>query len=179
MQSRAEKTSELRESLADKVSKAARSHLKLHSQASISNRDSLKHRRKLNVRLNKTVGRRGNDSTDAFETKSLVSQRQALSKERVREDRSLNILTKRALKQLRDKEHGYATNSIGVMSGQISTARGERQADHISECSSKLKQTVKRTMYSAFPESKGEKKAMSKLGEVQAKAQLDALKRFI
>lgn len=34
-------------------------------------------------------------------------------------------------------------------------------------------------MYSAFPEMKEQKETMGKLGQMQAKAQLDALKRFI
>jgi len=34
-------------------------------------------------------------------------------------------------------------------------------------------------MYSAFPDRKDQKKNQGKLGEMQAKAQLDALKRFV
>jgi len=54
----------------------------------------------------------------------------------------------------------------------------DRGADQMTESSSHIKQSVKRTIYSAFPEMK-DQKTMSKLGEMQAKAQLDALKRFI
>ena len=51
--------------------------------------------------------------------------------------------------------------------------------DNGSESSSLIKQNIKRTMYSAFPEMKENKVVGNKLGEMQAKAQLDALKRFI
>ena len=50
--------------------------------------------------------------------------------------------------------------------------------DKISESSSRIKTSIKKTLYSAFPDHK-DKKTMNKLGEMQARAQLDALKRFI
>lgn len=55
----------------------------------------------------------------------------------------------------------------------------ERQErDKISVSSSRIKQNIKKTLYSAFADQKA-KGAVSKLSEMQAKAQLDALKRFI
>jgi len=47
-----DRKSELRETLADRVSQAAKTQVKLRSQAAISNRDGNKVRRKLNLRLN-------------------------------------------------------------------------------------------------------------------------------
>ena len=50
----ADRKSELRETLADRVSHATKSHVKLRSQASITSRDGNNVRRKFNLRLNKT-----------------------------------------------------------------------------------------------------------------------------
>jgi hypothetical protein len=46
---------------------------------------------------------------------------------------------------------------------------GDRTTDQISESSSHIKHNIKRSLYSAFPEMK-DKKTMSKLGDMQAKA---------
>lgn len=48
-----------------------------------------------------------------------------------------------------------------------------------SETSSTIKHNIKRTMYSAFPDLKERPVNKGRLSEMQAKAQLDALKRFI
>ena len=112
--------SELRESLADRKSFVAKSRTKLRSQAPTieshhSKRSNQDLRKKVGLRLKKTGRNRGEDS--AFDTKSLVSQRSMISKEQKREERSLNILTKRALNQLTDNskrgdESSYFTRSL-------------------------------------------------------------------
>ena len=53
-----------------------------------------------------------------------------------------------------------------------------RESDKMSENSVQIKKSVKKTLYSAFPDQKNEK-TMSRLSTMQARAQLDALKRFI
>ena len=58
-----------------------------------------------------------------------------------------------------------------------SQVRSLTDRDTISEKSSCLKKRVNNAMYSAFPELKEE--LFKELGETQARAQLDALKRFI
>ena len=72
-----------------------------------------------------------------------------------------------------------AGNKIDKRHG-TSTSMGRGNADNMStENSTLIKQNIKRTMYSAFPDLKEQETTMGRLGQMQAKAQLDALKRFI
>lgn len=48
-----------------------------------------------------------------------------------------------------------------------------------SESSSIIQKNIKQTMYSAFPDLKNQQLTMGRLMDMQTKAQLDALKRFI
>ena len=59
----------------------------------------------------------------------------------------------------------------------LSQGRSLTDRDTISEKSSCIKKRVSNAMYSAFPELKEE--LFKELGDTQARAQLDALKRFI
>ena len=174
---------ELRESLADRKSYVAKSSSKLRSQAPTieshhSKRSNQELRKKVGLRLKTTGRNKGVDG--AFDTKSLVSQRSMISKEQKREERSLNILTKRALNQLTDNSkrgddssyftrsllahnphqqvlqpHNGSTSRKATQSIIISHADSkERIKGDASESSSLIKQNIKRTMYSAFPDRK-------------------------
>jgi hypothetical protein len=66
-----------------------------------------------------------------------------------------------------------------VVASQTDSKERNHKTDHASESSSLIKQNINRVMNNVFPDKKEPTKPKGKLGEVQAKAQLDALKRFI
>ena len=126
---------------------------KTRSVITAGSRKALSMKRQFNQRQNKSSRHR---DENAFETKSLVSQRSTLTKERKREDRSLHILTKRALNQLkgeslRKEDINMAKNYLsrsylqgrsgagGMHSSIVSQADSkERKADDISESSTMI-----------------------------------------
>jgi len=133
--------------------------------------------RQLNNRVNKT-SRQGNASS-TFDSKSLVSQRAALSNERKREEISLNILTRRALNKLGDhdsaprirlKSH-LAASAFGRADtkdqSRIRDVQKDRTVDQDSESSSLIRQNVKRTMYSTFADMKERQISKNRLTEMQ------------
>ena len=124
--------------------------------------------------------------------------RSSLSNEQKRGDRSLNILTKKALNQMLDSKgdesypdkvnnqrvgvNNYLSQQVSARNQRISQSTSIYQSntdrDNVSEKSSCIKKRVSNAMYSAFPELKDEKN-IREIGDMQTKAQLDALKRFI
>jgi len=110
---------------------------------------------------------------EIFEAKSIVSQRPKLSKEQARGDKCLKKLTKRALEKFSDTSKVNDNDMSGKKSVVSSNA---------TITSSLIRKKVGDAIGERFPHLKKKEanNMMSKnQSEVEAKAQLDALKRFI
>ena len=113
--------------------------------------------------------------------------RTSLSNDQKRGDKSLNILTKKALNQIIENKgddlypekvnntrigaNNYLTQQNSTRNQRTSqtTSIYHSNADTISEKSSCIKKRVSNAMYSAFPELKDEKQ-IRELGDMQTKA---------